>query len=351
MQRMIKSFIALAILTVIGAVTAYASLYGWFHSVSQVDFQLNQRLALNVPEDLNSAEVRLFEVRRGMHRHSIANDLSELGWVQSAWFNALGFRLFIGDSVIQAGIYPVYHGDTPNQIWQRIIKGEQFLFSMTFIEGSEFRHWQAQLAEHPFVRIEYTEEKFSQLLAEFGGEYSHPEGLLFPDTYRFFAGTTDLRLYRQAYQRMQSVLSDAWEHRDRSVPLTSPYEALILASIVERETGAANERGLVASVFVNRLRAGMRLQSDPTIIYGLGDRYRGVIYRSDIQEHTPWNTYRIHGLPPTPIAMPGAAAIRATLQPDDSDYFYFVSRNDGTHVFSRTLTEHNRAVQTYQRNR
>lgn len=351
MIRVVTWLMSLFIGGLVSVGLAYGALYWWFHKGTHVDFSANQQFHIESLDSMDPEFARLFEVRRGMSRNAIARTLEELEWIDSAQLNQIGFRLFMGSAAIQAGVYAVHHGDTPAQIWQRITQGQQHLFSITFVEGSEFRHWQAQLAEHPFIHSELFDADIQAVMEILGSDLSHPEGLLFPDTYRFFAWTTDRRIYQQAYQRMQSILMEAWEERDRSVPLESPYEALILASIVERETGAAHERGLVASVFVNRLHTGMRLQSDPTIIYGLGDRYRGVIYRSDIQEHTPWNTYRIHGLPPTPIAMPGRAAIRATLQPDASDYFYFVSRNDGTHVFSRTLAEHNRAVQTYQRNR
>lgn len=351
MIRVVKWLAGLCIVGLVSLGMLYGALHWWFHNGAAVDFSENQQFHMQHLDSLDSESTRLFEVRRGMSRNSIARALAELQWIEPARLNQLSFRLFMGESSIPAGVYAVHHGDTPAQIWQRITQGQQHLFSITFVEGSEFRHWQAQLAEHPFIQSELRDVDVQELMRILGSDESHPEGLLFPDTYRFFAGTSDRRIYQQAFQRMQNVLMAAWEERDRSVPLENPYEALILASIVERETGAAHERGLVASVFVNRLHTGMRLQSDPTIIYGLGERYRGVIYRSDIQEHTPWNTYRINGLPPTPIAMPGAAAIRATLQPDTSDYFYFVSRNDGTHVFSRTLAEHNRAVQTYQRNR
>ncbi|RUO38391.1 endolytic transglycosylase MltG [Aliidiomarina shirensis] len=340
MKKAIFSVLAVGLaLTVITAVSGYAAANWWYHQGSAV------RLTDHTEQEI------LFEVPRGSNPRRIAKALEAQGLVPYAKLNELSFRFFHQGARVQAGVYAIRNNDTAAEIWNRISAGQQHLFSITFVEGSEFRQWQQQILAHEYLTVEnpaVTAEALAEELSE--GEYTHIEGLLFPDTYRFYAGTTDTQLYRQAYERMQNTVSEAWQTRDRSVPVATPYEALILASIIEKETGAVEERALVASVFVNRLRTGMRLQSDPTIIYGLGDAYRGVIYRSDIQQTTPYNTYRINGLPPTPIAMPGKAAIVATLAPVESDYYYFVSRNDGTHVFSRTLAEHNRAVQRYQRN-
>ncbi len=238
-------------------------------------------------------------------------------------------------------------------MWQKLAHGEQHYFSITFAEGLNFAEWQGLIAEHPWLQSEWQELTPQQVIKHLAPDenYILPEGLLFPDTYKFHAYTSDRKIYQQAYARMQDILNQLWVQRAANLPVATPYEALVLASIVEKETGAAHERSLVASVFTNRLLKGMRLQSDPTIVYGLGERYRGVIYRSDINQTTAYNTYRINGLPPTPIAMPGKEAIAATLQPDTTDYYYFVSQNDGTHIFSKTLQEHNRAVQQYQRNK
>ncbi|MCC5855005.1 MAG: endolytic transglycosylase MltG [Idiomarina sp.] len=298
-------------------------------------------------------QAQLIEIPRGSHARSVTRQLVAKGVFESETIAYATARLFKDADRIQAGVYELREYDTPQSIWQRFNQGHQHYFSITFAEGLNFAEWRALIAEHPWLRADWQEKSAEEVMQALApdSEFSHPEGLLFPDTYRFHAYTTDAQIFRQAYRKMESLLETLWAGRDRDVPLQSPYEALILASIVEKETGAAHERGLVASVFVNRLRTGMRLQSDPTIIYGLGDRYRGVIYRSDIQEHTAYNTYRINGLPPTPIAMPGRDAIFATLNPESSEYYYFVSRNDGTHVFSRTLQEHNRAVNQYQRNR
>lgn len=340
MKKTIVSVLAVfLVLAVVAVISAYSGAHWWYYKGSVVSVS-----------EYTDEEI-LFTVPRGSNPRRIAQELEAQGLVPFAKLNELTFRFFQRGARVQAGVYAINSDDTAAQIWERISAGRQHLFSITFVEGSEFKQWQQQIADHDYIAVENT-ELTAQLLAErlSGGEYNHIEGLLFPDTYRFYAGTSDTQLYQQAYQRMQSTIAELWELRDRNIPVATPYEALILASIIEKETGAVVERPLVASVFVNRLRTGMRLQSDPTIVYGLGDAYRGVIYRSDIQQTTPYNTYRINGLPPTPIAMPGRAAIAATLEPVESDYYYFVSKNDGTHVFSRTLAEHNRAVQRYQRN-
>lgn len=340
MKKTIISVLAVLFLLAVAAVIgSYAGAHWWYHKGS------------TVAVTAYAEEEVLFTVPRGSNPRRIAQELEAQGLVPHANLNELTFRFFQRGARVQAGVYAIHNDDTAAQIWERISAGRQHLFSITFVEGSEFKQWQQQISEHDYITVE-NPKLTAELLAEqlTTNEHTHIEGLLFPDTYRFYAGTSDTQLYRQAYLRMQSTIAEIWELRDRSVPVATPYEALILASIIEKETGAVAERPLVASVFVNRLRTGMRLQSDPTIIYGLGDAYRGVIYRSDIQQTTPYNTYRINGLPPTPIAMPGRAAIAATLEPVESDYYYFVSKNDGTHVFSRTLAEHNRAVQRYQRN-
>lgn len=292
------------------------------------------------------------EVKRGYTARTVLRELEQKGLIDSAQHTYWASRVFSEIAGLQAGVYQIETGSTLTHLWRKLSNGEQHLFSITFAEGLNFAEWQNIIADHNWLTQEWetlsAEQIVNQLDLPFDAD--HPEGLLYPETYLFHAYASDREIYQQAANQMTQVVNELWESRAEDLPIRSAYEALILASIVEKETGADGERGLVASVFVNRLRRGMRLQSDPTIIYGLGERYRGVIYRSDIQEHTPYNTYRINGLPPTPIAMPGLEALEATLNPPHSDYFYFVSRNDGTHVFSESLIEHNRAVQQYQRN-
>lgn len=341
MIRFVKYLLALLALVAFSVGAALAGVYWWF----------NQPRVTMQEADMFAPV--LFEVPRGAHGRQLTVMLAEQGYIEHARLNYWAARLFLDANTIRAGVYAIHPADSPRSIWQRISAGQQHQFQVTFIEGSEFSQWRAELKQLPYLELyldELSNEELMQRVAP-DSEWSHPEGLFFPDTYRYTAGTSDLQILRKAYQRMQSTLQELWEQRQDGLPISSAYQALILASIVEKETGAAHERDLVASVFVNRLHTGMRLQSDPTIIYGLGDNYRGVIYRSDINQFTPYNTYRINGLPPTPIAMPGLEAIRATLNPRDSEYFYFVSSNDGQHIFSRTLEEHNRAVYKYQRNR
>jgi UPF0755 protein len=210
------------------------------------------------------------------------------------------------------------------------------------------RQWLAELEADPDVKHTLGGRSEADIAALLGVQGGSLEGWLFPDTYRFSPGSSDVEILRRAHAAMVKRLDGAWAARDPDLPLATPYEALILASIVEKETALAAERPLVASVFVNRLRKGMRLQTDPTVIYGMGERYDGNIRRKDLAEDTPWNTYTRDGLPPTPIAMPGAASLRAAVQPAQTSFLYFVGRGDGTHEFSRTLEEHNRAVAKYQ---
>lgn len=341
MMRALKYAVILCIVGAVAAGAALGSLYWWF----------NQPRVTMQEADLLAPV--LFEVPRGSNGRQLTQKLAAEGYIEHQQFNYIAARLFLDADHIRAGVYAIHPADSPRSIWQRVTTGQQHLFQLTFIEGSEFSEWRESMAQHDYLEqvTEGLSDEDIMAMIDPDAPSQHPEGLFFPDTYRFTAGTSDLQILRKAYRRMVSTLDQLWQERQQDLPISAPYQALILASIVEKETGAAHERELVASVFVNRLNTGMRLQSDPTIIYGLGDDYRGVIYRSDINQYTPYNTYRINGLPPTPIAMPGYDAIRATLNPEQSDYFYFVSSNDGQHIFSRTLEEHNRAVYQYQRNR
>ena len=225
------------------------------------------------------------------------------------------------------------------------------LTEIRFVEGTTVRQWLEQLGEDPEVKHTLAGRSEAQIAAVLGITGGALEGWFFPDTYRFSPGSSDLDILKRAHAAMARRLDDAWAARDPDLPLSSAYEALTLASIVEKETALAAERPLVASVFVNRLRKGMRLQTDPTVIYGMGERYDGNIRRKDLSADTPWNTYTRDGLPPTPIAMPGEEALRAAVHPVASDFLYFVARGDGSHEFSRTLEQHNRAVARYQLHR
>ncbi len=249
---------------------------------------------------------------------------------------------------IQAGTYRLDHAMTPLEILDKLARGEVVFVEMVFVEGTTLRQWLAQLAAQAMVKHTPAGRSEGDLRAALGGGDEPLEGWFFPDTYRFAPGSADLEILKRANAAMKKRLADAWEGRDPAIPLKSAYEALILASIIEKETGQAAERPMIASVFANRMRRAMRLQTDPTVIYGMGERYDGNIRKRDLTTDTPWNTYTRDGLPRTPIAMPGAGSLRAAVHPAQSSYLYFVARGDGTHEFTRTLEEHNRAVARYQ---
>ncbi|MEX0958453.1 MAG: endolytic transglycosylase MltG [Burkholderiales bacterium] len=292
---------------------------------------------------------RSFNVEQGMGLRQIATRLESTGVVSDSRGFILLARLLGKAGHLKAGSYEVDQSIAPISLLNKLERGEFAQGQVRFIEGWTFRQIRDALYAHPMVRNDTKGFDDREILERLGAPEIHPEGLFFPDTYHFSAGTSDLVILQHAYWKMQSVLVELWESRASGLPLSSPYEALVLASIVEKETGHPEERELVAAVFINRLKRGMRLQADPTIVYGLGEDFEGRLRTRHLQADQPYNTYTRAGLPPTPIALPGAAAIAATLNPADSPALYFVSRNDGTHVFSRTLQEHNRAVYKYQK--
>ncbi len=247
---------------------------------------------------------------------------------------------------IQAGEYAVPAGTTPVQLLNLLVSGQTIKYELTFVEGSTFRQLMAQIRAHP--ALTQTGLTSSTVMARLGQPDLHPEGQFFPDTYHFPRGTTDLQFLRRAYRRMQAELTQAWSGRAEQLTLQSPREALIMASIIEKETGQASERPMIAGVFARRLRLGMKLQTDPTVIYGMGERFQGNIRRRDLREDTPYNTYVHYGLPPTPICLPGRAALDAAVSPAAGNALYFVAKGDGSHQFSATLREHNAAVRRYQ---
>jgi UPF0755 protein len=250
---------------------------------------------------------------------------------------------------IVAGGYEVTPGMSALDVVDKLHRGDVTYAELRLIEGWNFRQVRAALESHAWVKPDTLGLDDTQLLQAAGIAEAHPEGLFFPDTYRFPRFATASSVLRTAHAAMQRHLADAWAARDPDVPLQSPYEALILASIIEKETGRPDERGLVASVFANRLRIGMRLQTDPTVIYGYGESFEGRLRRRHLDTDHDYNTYTRAGLPPTPIAMPGLASLMAAVQPETSEYFYFVARGDGSSQFSRTLAEHNRAVNIHIR--
>lgn len=249
---------------------------------------------------------------------------------------------------IRAGSYQVSTGVTPRGLLDKMVRGDEVMASVRLIEGWSFRQFRAELARAPDLRQTTAAMSEAELMNAVGAPGVRAEGRFYPDTYAFSKGASDLAVLKRAYRTMQRQLESAWAERAADTPLKSADEALTLASIVEKETGAAADRGLVAGVFVNRLRVGMPLQTDPTVIYGLGERFDGNLRKVDLLTDGPYNTYLRGGLPPTPIAMPGRASLLAAVRPDKTRALYFVARGDGTSQFSETLAEHNRAVTQYQ---
>jgi UPF0755 protein len=289
-----------------------------------------------------------FAVHAGSGLKSVSRQLAGDGvFMEGESFWILG-RLLGKARSIQAGIYRLDKPVTPLELLDKLARGDVMLLEVVFVEGTTLKQWLAQLAAVPQVKHTLAGKDDAEIRAIVGGGPEPLEGWLFPDTYRFAPGALDVDILKRAHATMKKRLADVWAARDPAVPIATPYDALILASIVEKETGQAVERPLIASVFVNRMKRGMRLQTDPTVIYGMGERFDGNIRKKDLTADTPWNTYTRDGLPPTPIAMPGAASLRASVHPAESQYLYFVARGDGFHEFSRSLEEHNRAVAKYQ---
>lgn len=289
-----------------------------------------------------------FEVTPGSSLKSASRQIEAAGVGVQPWMLVLIGRLARLDANLKAGSYMVETGVTPWQLLQKLTKGDTSEGEIAFIEGWTFRQMRERLNANPDLRHDTEGLSDAEVLRLAGIEAAHPEGLFFPDTYLFTKRSRDVDVLARAHRAMQRKLMQEWENRDANLPYQSPYQALIMASIVEKETGRASDRPMIASVFVNRLRLGMRLQTDPTVIYGMGAGFDGNIRKRDLLEDTPYNTYTRAGLTPTPIAMPGIGSLRAALHPAQSSALYFVAKGDGTSHFSSTLDEHNRAVARYQ---
>lgn len=255
------------------------------------------------------------------------------------------------DRKVQAGGYEATSADSLWTLLQRMAQGDVTHARITFIEGWTYQQIRAALQRHPDVRQTLDTVDDATLLERLGVDASYPEGLFFPDTYSFAKGSTDFNILRRAAHAQQEQLEAAWASRADDLPLKTPYELLIMASIIEKETGLKSDRQRVSGVFANRLRIDMPLQTDPTVIYGMGERFQGNITRADLKTDTPWNTYTRRGLPPSPIANPGRASLDAAAHPEAHRYLYFVSRGDGTSEFSTSLSDHNRHVRRFQTNR
>jgi UPF0755 protein len=298
---------------------------------------------LNLPE----AET-VYAIAPGTSLNQLAHDLERRGIIaHPRLFILLGRELDVARH-LKAGEYTLVRGMTPRSLLETVVEGRVLQYRLTLVEGRTFREVMQNLAAHPAIRQTLAGLDDGGIMERLGHPGVHPEGRFLPDTYHFPRGTTDLEFLARAYTAMTTVLEREWKQREADLPLASPEEALILASVVEKETGLATERARIAGVFIRRLQKGMKLQTDPTVIYGLGGAFDGNLRKRDLLKDTPYNTYTRDGLPPTPIAMPGVDAIRAALHPADGDDLYFVAMGDGRHYFSGTLQEHNLAVQKFQ---
>ena len=298
--------------------------------------------------EVNLQEPRVFLIKSGSNIKIIAQDLTMQKIIEDPWLFILLAKLKGVETRVRAGEYQLESGQTPDDLIEVFVSGSSIQYSFTVIEGWSFRQMLDAMARDPIIEHQLEDKTNEEIMRLIGYPDQHPEGMFFPDTYRFPKGTSDIDFLRRAYQVMQQHLEREWSQRESDLPLKSSYEALILASIIEKETGAGFERPLIAGVFTERLKRNMRLQTDPTVIYGLGESFDGDIRFRDLKKDTPYNTYLRAGLTPTPIALPGLDSIRAALHPAKTKALYFVSKGDGTHHFSETLEEHNAAVKRYQ---
>jgi UPF0755 protein len=290
-----------------------------------------------------------FTINTGSSLRSTSQQMVQAGVLPAALPFEILTRLLGDPKNIKAGNYEVESGVTPLDLMRKLTRGDSTAVAITFVEGWTFRQMRKALDDHPGLKHDSQTLSETGILQRLGVEHTSAEGLFFPDTFHFSYGVSDLNILRRSYQLMQKHLMAQWERRPLNFPLATPYEALILASLVEKETGKASERPLIAAVFINRLKAGMRLQTDPTVIYGMGEVFDGNLRKQDLVTDNPYNTYTRAGMPPTPIAMPGLASLRAALDPAPTDALYFVAKGDGTSHFSRSYEEHDRAVTKYQR--
>lgn len=324
-----KLLLSVIIFAVIASITLY----------SYMGQQVNKKIPLIQPE--------IFTIDKGATVSSFSRELVKKGWIDTnIWLKAY-IKLTPELSALKQGSFLIPTDITYLELIELLVNGKEHQYAITFIEGSTLKDWLITLSKDKRLTQEKTDLTVSNITEHLGIEHENPEGLFFPDTYFFTSGTSTLEILRRANNRMHKELAFLWNERDIGLPYENSYEALIMASIIEKESALKSEHPIISSVFVNRLNKQMRLQTDPTVIYGLGDRYKGDIKRSHLREKTAYNTYRINGLPPTPIAMPGKLALKAAMHPETTDYLYFVSDGYGKHVFSKTLKEHNRAVAEY----
>lgn len=308
---------------------------------------LDYRHFVRSPLDVGGDGAR-YVVSPGSSLRQLARGLAQRGILEHPRYLVWLGRWEGAAHQLQAGEYVIEPGTTPRQLMAMLVAGKVRLHALTVVEGWSFAQLMEAVHAHEALDHSLRGLEAAQIMARIGHPEEHPEGRFFPETYNFPRGTTDVQFLRRAYHAMEQRLAREWAERVPDLPLDTPYEALILASIVEKETAVAAERPMIAGVFIRRLERGMRLQTDPTVIYGMGADYDGNLRRSDLEDDGPYNTYTRRGLPPTPIAMPGGAALHAVLHPAPGKALYFVAKGDGSHHFSDTLQEHNRAVIKYQ---
>ncbi|GAD88304.1 hypothetical protein VHA01S_004_00780 [Vibrio halioticoli NBRC 102217] len=332
---MLKKIITLCVLLVVLAGG------GLFYVWNQLTSYMNQPLQIEEPT--------LITIKPGTSFNSLLRRLENNDWVQPSEFSRLASRAHPELTKVKAGTFEIGPNLTLQQALVSLVNGSQAEFSITFVEGSTFKEWRGQFDRAPHLVHSTKDMSEAEIAQALNIDREKLEGLFLAETYRYTVGMSDLDVMRRAHNQLNKVLNEYWAKRQDNLPLKTAYQALTLASIIEKETAVPEERPLVSSVFVNRLKIGMRLQTDPTVIYGMGDKYQGNIRKRDLQRPTPYNTYTIYGLTPTPIAMVGEEAIAAAVNPDDSKYLYFVASGHGGHVFSKNLRDHNRAVQAYLR--
>ena len=309
--------------------------FGYHHATNEPIVQQNQVVEIVKGDSFSAITQKL-----------IAQNIA----VNPYWFKVIAYRQGVAHK-LKSGEYELTAGLTIPQILTIFAEGRAKKYSITFPEGWSLKDILLAIGQHANITKTLKTGDYKDLIAQLGISDKNPEGWFFPDTYQFEKNATDISILKMAYKKMQSVLAQEWQNKGLNLPYKTPYEALTMASIVEKETGAKHERAKIAGVFVSRLSKGMLLQTDPTVIYGMGDKYKGNIRADDLTVPTPYNTYVIPGLPPTPIAMPGREALHAALHPDKDNSLYFVAKGDGSHQFSATLADHNQAVNTFQRHK
>lgn len=333
MKAVFKTFFLLVLLSAI--------VFGGFGYWQYEQF-MQQRVSEDAPKS--------FDIAKGSSIQRVANELEAQNIIKPAWQFRLLAKVTKQDTKIKAGEFPLEAGMTAQDVLDRFTSGKTISYSTTIVEGFTFKDLAKKIQADPNLVQTLTPEDYSydNIMAKIGSDEKNPEGWFFPDTYNYPRGTTDVEFLKRSHQAMKDFLAEQWEQRSSEIPLKDPYEALTLASIVEKETGVAEERPLIAQVFHNRIRIDMMLQTDPTVIYGMGERFKGNIRKSDLRRDTPYNTYTRKGLTPTPIATPSADAIKAVMHPGETKALYFVARGDGTSHFSNSYREHRKAVIQYQ---